>query len=64
MNWEKLNLTYVIKSIIRKFVKKSWRYNMTDTQRWWASIVEKDMKDKNLEIDDDGHTRRIGDGQI
>ena len=64
MNWEKLNLTYVIKSIIRKFVKKSWRYNMTNTQRWWASIVEKDMKDKNLEIDDDGHTRRIGDGQI
>ena len=64
MNWEKLNLTYITKSVIRKFIKKSWRYNMTDTQRWWASIVEKDLKDKNLEIDDDGHTRRIGDGQI
>ena len=63
MNWEKLNFKYIVKSIISKITKKSWRYNLTETQRWWANIVEKDLKQKNLEIDDDGHTHRIGDGE-
>lgn len=59
---ERFNFTYIIKWVDSKLVKRSWRYNMTDTQKWWAGVVEKGLAEKGLEIDDDGHVRRKGDG--
>lgn len=60
---EKFNIIYIIKWIDSKMVKRSWRYNMTETQKWWSGVVEEDLAENGLEIDDDGHVRRVGDGK-
>ena len=60
---ESNSIIHYIKGIWKIIARKSWNYNLTEMQQWWADTVRDDMRKKGFDIDDQGHTYRIGDGE-
>ena len=64
LKWIPSQLITIYYFILNANNYKKWDYNLTDTQKWWKNLVIEDMKKKGLTIDEDGHTKRIGDGEL